>query len=157
MKGAPFWLRGVVPAALLLVMGCTGPRAGSGTEPLTASPRPYESDIPLPTGFRLVDRSSEDWSGGRLRYLRHRYVGRADKYAVRRFYREQMPLVRWTPKGDGNVNGHVTLWFSRDAESCSITIEDDRTSFSRRVAVEVIITPSAQDKGSTRTSVKRTS
>lgn len=155
--GAPFRPRNVVPFVALLVMGCAGPRTGGDSQTLRASATPYEVDIPLPTGFRLVDQSSEDWSGGRLRYLRHRYVGRADKYAVRRFYRDQMPLARWTPRGNGNVGGRVVMWFEREAESCTITIEDDRSSLSRRVSVEVIVTPSVSEKGSTRTRIKRRS
>lgn len=90
----------------------------------------------------MVDQSSEDWAAGRrIRYLRHRYRGRADKYNVREFYREQMPLVRWTAISDGNVNGRITMRFERAAESCTITIEDETPRVFRRVAVEVIVAP----------------
>ncbi len=105
------------------------------------SPHPYEPDIPLPKGFGLADQSSEDWSSGPLRYVRHRYVGRADKYAVRDFYREQMVLVRWTPISDSNVRGRYTLRFERENESCIITIEGEEGFASRRVIVEALIAP----------------
>ncbi len=125
----------------------------------------------MPVGFRLVDRSSEDWSLARqlagrcVRYVRHRYVGVADKTAVRRFYREQMPLVKWTAISEGNVHGRITwqatllVRFKRGSESCTITIEDQPAAISRRrqaasnqqagspvvyqrpVAVEVLIAP----------------
>ena len=103
---------------------------------------PYEPDIPLPGGFRLVDESSEDWSSGSTRYVRHRYLGRADKYAVRRFYREQMPLVRWTPISDGNVGGHMNMRFRRGTESCTVRVDDaDGARSTGGVVVEVLIAP----------------
>lgn len=103
---------------------------------------PYEPDIPLPDGFRLVDESSEDWSSGSTRYVRHRYEGRADKYAVRRFYREQMPLVRWTPMSDGNVGGHMNMRFRRGTESCTVRVDDAVGARSTGgVVIEVLITP----------------
>ncbi len=132
----------VAALVLSLVGGCVGSSAIRGNRSLLPSARPYAADIPLPEGFRLVDQSSEDWAAGRrIRYLRHRYRGRADKYTVREFYREQMPLVRWTAISDGNVNGRITMRFERAAESCTITIEDEMPRISRRVAVEVIVAP----------------
>ncbi len=131
-------------AATLLVIwmgGCTGSRAIGREGVLTPSPHPYESDIPLPVGFVLADQSSEDWSSGSIRYLRHRYIGRADKYAVRRFYRKQMPLVRWTAVSNGHIQGRCTLCFQRGQESCTITIEDDGRKRSGRVVVEATIAP----------------
>ncbi len=126
-----------------LLAGCGRPGVIRPGAVLAPCPRPYEADIPLPEGFVLVDQSSEDWSSGPARYVRHRYLGRADKYAVRKFYREQMPLVRWTPIDDGNVEGRYTLRFERRNESCIITIADDAGSASQRVIVEAMITPAA--------------
>ena len=73
--------------------------------------------------------------------MRHRYRGRADKCAVRGFYREQMPLVRWVPISDGNVHGRITMRFQRGTESCTITIEEERRGLSRYAAVEVLVVP----------------
>jgi hypothetical protein len=125
--------------ALLALSAC----AGSGREagPLIASQTPYERDIPLPAGFRLIDRSSEDWASASLRYLRHRYRGQADKYAVREFYRTQMPLVRWSQVSDNNVHGRYTMRFVRGTESCVVTIHDGGALAAHRAVVEVIITP----------------
>ena len=75
--------------------GCNQTRSGGHEVRLIASSRPYEPDVPIPVGFRLVDEASEDRSTGVSRlYLRHLYHGKADKHAVRGFYREQMPLAR---------------------------------------------------------------
>ncbi len=131
----------VVLAALSLVAGCLGSRGGASPVVLEPSPEPYERDIPLPVGFRLADQSSEDWSNGPIRYLRHRYLGSAEPYAIRTFYREQMPLVRWTPISDRLADGRISMRFEREAEVCTITIERDRPRLGRRVGVEVVVTP----------------
>lgn len=124
--------------------GCAGPGMLGPDASLVPSSRPYEQDIPVPVGFRIVDQSSEDWSNGQVRYVRHRYRGRADTYAVRRFYREQMPLVRWTAISDGTVSGRITMRFQREAESCTVIIEDILSGLARRVEAEVLIAPSAR-------------
>ncbi len=133
---------------LSLVGGCAAPNGMRGSDTLRPSADPYEADIPVPAGFHLVDRASEDWSSGSIRYLRHRYRGRADKYIVRKFYRRQMPLVRWTPISDHNVQGRIIMRFQRSAESCTITIEDRAAGFAfvraaarRVVTVEAVIAP----------------
>ena len=108
---------------------------------LDPSSKPYERDIPVPVGFRLIDRSSEDWSNGRLRFIRHHYEGSGDKYTVRRFYREQMPLVRWSLISEGNVHGRHRLDFQRAGESCMIYIEDGGGVWTRSVSIMVTIAP----------------
>lgn len=124
--------------------GCHGPSATVERGVPVASREPYEQDIPLPVGFVLADHSSEDWSGGSIRYLRHRYLGVADKFAVRRFYREQMPLVRWKGVGDSHVRGRIVMRFERGRESGTVTIEDDGRGGTGRLAIEVLITPLAR-------------
>jgi hypothetical protein len=128
-------------ALLSLIGGCSVTRPPVGEVALVASPRPVEPDIPLPVGFVLVDQSSEDWSSGPLRYVRHRYRGRGDRHAVRSFYREQMPLVRWTPIEESSLHGQCRMSFARGSESCSIAIERAGSGRSRDVIVDVLITP----------------
>lgn len=133
---------------LVLAGGCVAPSPAGNNGLLAPSPRPYEADLPVPIGFALADQSSEDWSDGSIRYLRHRYVGRADKQSVRAFYRRQMPLVRWTAISDNLVPGRITMRFERADEACTVTIEDEGAVFTAgrpprggRVAVEAVITP----------------
>ena len=128
-------------ALLMVLSGCAGTQETGWKRSLAASPRPYEPDIPLPQGFRLVDQSSEDWAAGPIRFVRHRYSGRADKHAVRRFYIEQMPLVRWTAVSKGSMDGCHTLRFRRQDESCTVTIADGPGRRFGQVRVEVLITP----------------
>lgn len=145
MRGTPGGRR--LPYVLLASLfaasgGCAGPAGGAG-KALSASATPYEPDIPVPRGFELLDRSSEDWCSGAIRYVRHCYAGRADKYAVRKFYRRQMPLVRWSAVADGQLHGRYTMQFRRGNESCTIVISDRGLRWFPRVAVDVIIGPIA--------------
>ena len=124
------------------LVACVGTGGGgSAVVELAAAPRPYATDVPLVKGFKLVDQSSEDWASGEVRYLRHRYLGRADEVAVREFYRRQMPLVRWMLLSDGQVKGRYNMRFERGAESCIVEIAEVRHGLSRRIAVDILITP----------------
>ncbi len=137
-------LRGLVVTFAAVVVGTSGGCASStsgSVRGLAPSTNPYERDIPMPMGFRLAESVSEDWSGEALRYVRHRYRGRADKHALRGFYRRQMPLVRWTLESDEMVKGRYRMRFNRGRESCTIVIEDEPHSWTRGVSVEVVIAP----------------
>ena len=120
--------------------GCNQTRSGGHEVRLIASSRPYEPDVPIPVGFRLVDEASEDRSTGVSRlYLRHLYHGRADKHAVRGFYREQMPLARWIKVSDGNVQGKITLRFEKGSESCTIEIREKLGRMGTSTEVQVLV------------------
>jgi len=127
--------------AVAIMVGCAGPRLGAKRQRLLPSPHPVVADIPVPTGFEIVDQASEDRPGDRQRYLRHRYRGKADKGIVKTFYQEEMPLVRWTLISDSEVDGRILMRFTKGTESCSVTVEDDVRGLARRVAVEVAIAP----------------
>ncbi|HUU84441.1 MAG TPA: hypothetical protein VM243_13150 [Phycisphaerae bacterium] len=138
------WMGALLIAGL--ATGCDPSASGKHDVRLIASSRPYEPDIPIPAGFRLMDIASEDRSTGVSRlYLRHLYTGKADKYAVRNFYREQMPLVRWTLVSAGTVRGVYSLRFEKGNESCDIEIRDAEQGLQRHVQVQVLV--SQQQRG----------
>ena len=138
----------------LLLVGCVVLTSGCAMSPsgskgpvvdgLEATPRPYEHDIPLPEGFKLDDKRSEDWSSGGLRYIRHCYVGPGEAYIVRKFYREQMPLVRWTPTNERSVDGRHVLRYKRGSEACTVTIEQAPVRGAYWAEVEVFIAPTGR-------------
>ena len=123
--------------------GCAASRPDTAVLELVPSPNPYVEDIPIPVGFRMVDSSSEDWVSADIRYLRHRYTGKADKVSARVFYREQMPLVRWTPISDAQIHGRYTMRFERERETCTIEIHNGRRVGRHKILVDVLITPGA--------------
>ncbi|MHC4064321.1 MAG: hypothetical protein ACYSUI_07450 [Planctomycetota bacterium] len=144
--------RGPMRVALFLMCalatGCTGTGSKGRQVRLVSSPRPYERDIPIPIGFKLVDPASEDRSTGVARlYLRHLYTGKADKYAVRNFYREQMPLARWTMVSDGNVRGVCTLRFEKASESCTVEIRDAGKGLGKRTEVQILASQEQRGSG----------
>ena len=141
MRGKDRLICALVASVLWSVSGCAGLHRATGASTLVAASRPLVTDIPVPEGFRLAEQSSEDWASGSIRYIRHRYTGRADKHAVRRFYREQMPLVRWTAISDANLHGRYTMRFERGTEHCTVFIDSPAARKSDRVIVDVIISP----------------
>jgi hypothetical protein len=125
----------------MLTVGCESPEANQDVR-LVASRRQYEKDVPVPAGFQLVEDACEDQSTGTRRlYLRHLYEGDAqNKYAVRRFYREQMPRARWHLVSDGNVKGVYTLRFEKGTEACTVRITDAESGLgAARARIEVTI------------------
>ena len=105
---------------------------------LIASTRAYERDIPLPVGFSIVEQSMEDHSTGQCRtYLRHLYAGSDDKFAVRNFYREQMPLMRWAKMSDGAIKGDFSMRFAKGNEVCEISINEEGRLFGNRTLVQI--------------------
>lgn len=140
--GRPLWVCSTVLLAVTaLFAACATTNGRNAAELLQASPEPLERDIPLPAGFVLVERSSEDWSSGATRYVRHRYRGRRSVVEVRGFYRRQMPLIRWTPVVDRLLDGRRTLQFERGQEACMVTITARSGLFSGGSIVDVIIGP----------------
>ncbi|MCH7525842.1 MAG: hypothetical protein IID39_00255 [Planctomycetes bacterium] len=130
----------VILAGWVLLPGC------AGTDPeqahLRLKPvRPFEPDIPIPRGFVIVDQASEDRSTGSARlYLRHVYEGKADKHAIREFYRREMPLAQWVKVSDGNIKGDLTMRFEKGGESCTVHVTDRRKGLVFKTArIEVIV------------------
>jgi hypothetical protein len=118
-------LVGIFLTAIVGGPGCES--GGRAYRPLRIAPMiaPFESDIPVPMGFRFVEHASEDRATGTMRlYLRHSYQGDAHKLNVRNFYRDEMPLAQWVKVSDGNVKGEYTLRFEKGNESCTVLIRD---------------------------------
>ncbi len=130
-----------------LLAGCAGQESDTQQFRLIRG-RPFERDIPVPAGFSLVEQASEDRSTGTSRlYLRHVYTGDADKYAVRNFYREQMPLARWTKVSDGSVKGDFSMRFEKGNESCTVAITDEKKAIRTKTRVQVVI--AREERGQT--------
>ncbi len=131
----------VVSAGLAGGCDSSGQRTAQ-TVRLIASGKPYEQDLPLPAGFAIVERAMEDHSTGQTRtYLRHLYAGGADKFAVRNFYREQMPLVRWAKVSDSAIKGEFSMRFAKGNEVCEINIRDNpkKLELGKKTLVQVMV------------------
>ena len=124
--------------AVGLMGGCSGDKKG-GMKRLKARESPFLDDVPVPQGFKLVDKMTEDYESGGQRMARHEYRGYTDRYRIREFYKEQMPLMGWNLVSDQNVKGIITLRFENKFEFCSVTIIP--SGWFDRSTIRVIINP----------------
>lgn len=127
---------------IVLLVVSAGLTAGCGDKaegPARLSPRgmPYLTGVPVPAGFTLIERNTEDYESGAQRWARHLYRGGGSLPSVRNFYREQMPLNGWNRVSDQYIKGTVNLRFEKASESCDIQI----TSTLLRSTVQVIVMP----------------
>ncbi len=126
-------------AILAVATGCQTTGAGSRDGSLTRG-TPFESDIPVPAGFKIIDRASEDRSTGMSRlYLRHLYRGKSDAHSLRRFYRAQMPMAQWTLVSDGNVMGNIVMRYEKGDESCTIHVSGKEGMMTPVSEVQVVV------------------
>ncbi len=89
---------------------------------LIAQARPQIHDLPVPIGFKLDEKHSRNYDTGVARFVDHLYKGNADKWAVARFYKRQMPNYQWTHAMDVFTQGDRRLDFERETERCRIII-----------------------------------
>lgn len=119
--------------ALVLAVGCSDPQtvdtsngAPKLMEPastLVAQPHPTVPDLPVPMGFSLDEARSRSSAAAGTRLVDYVYLGRSDKFAVGRFYKQQMPVNRWTMVMDNFAQGVEVLEFEKEGERCRITID----------------------------------
>ena len=130
---------GIRALGWLMVLGLAGcgDKEG-GVSRLSPRSKGYLDGVPVPSGFSLVDKMTEDYESGQQRTARHQYRGFGDEHAVRDFYREQMPLLGWSRVSDQNVKGTVTIRFERKGEACTIQIEPGWVNLTN---IRVIVNP----------------
>jgi len=135
------FLKIVVLSLLSLEMvGCAAPNTSVLPSRLNPQERSYLSDVPLPGGFQILEKASDDAMTGKRRlYVRHVYEGRGDAYAVRSFYIEHMPQRRWQKVYERGAKGVHTLRFEKGQESCTITIFRPGANWSSLLHIEVLI------------------
>jgi hypothetical protein len=123
---------------------------------LVSMSRPPIADLPVPVGFDLAESRSRNLAAAGARFVDHVYTGRADKFAVGRFYKRLMPINRWALVTDKFVQGEIQLDFEKDAERCQVTITDG--SFFGTTVVKIAVMPSGRittPQGAVRTSNTR--
>lgn len=128
-------------AALVILAGLTAGCGGGDGAIKRLNPRdaPYLEGVPVPKGFRLDSRGTEQLESGGVRVARHVYVGSADPYAVRDFYQEQMPLLGWNRvSGPDIVRERISLRFEKRHEECTVEITGGLFG---RSTIEVIVRP----------------
>ncbi len=123
----------VALASAMLLVGCNNnPQAVDSSSgayrevslpaELVAKARPWVADVPVPIGFDLDEGRSRNFAAAGARYVDHLYKGKANKFAVYRFYKRQMPISRWVLVTDRFAQGDITLDFEKETERCVVII-----------------------------------
>lgn len=130
--------------AVSLLAGCKdgkltfdSTKQSGGMERLDPRGVAFLEEVPVPDGFKLVDSHSMDHESAGQRMARHEYRGKGDPFAVRNFYRQQMPQTGWERVSDQSVKGVITMRFEKRREVCTVQIRE--ADFGRSVInVEVV-------------------
>lgn len=141
----------VVLVAGAAVLGCNGRQTidtGSGAPgevmapvALAAQANTPISDLPVPVRMDLADGDSRSFAAAGVRWVDHIYRGRANKWAVGRFFKRQMPTAGWTLVADRMLQGKIFLNFTKANENCDVVIS---SLFWGRAQVQVGIYPTGK-------------
>jgi len=99
------------------------------------------SDIPAPTGFKLLPEGSYSFESGGIRVGILKYQGKADVEQVVNFYKDQMPLYNWNLL-NAIEYGERLLNFERETESCIIRLLPKGNN----ITVTIALGPKSQPK-----------
>ncbi|MFP3938194.1 MAG: hypothetical protein ACLFVW_07605 [Phycisphaerae bacterium] len=89
---------------------------------LVGQARPPVADLPVPAGFSLDEQKSRGFTTGGARWVDHVYKGSADKFAVARFYKRNMPINNWDLMTDMFVQGDIILTFEKQREAARVVV-----------------------------------
>lgn len=79
------------------------------------------SDVPVPTGFKLLPQDSYSFESAGVRVGLLKYQGKANIDQVVNFYKEQMRMYNWNLLNIVEY-GQRLLNFEREAETCIISL-----------------------------------
>ncbi len=140
-KDKQFLVGVVVGIIAISLIGCAtvprteGERAAEAEKPaLSVAPNLRFDDVPIPSGFRLLQEESFTFQNDYLRVGLLKYTGKAKGEQIVVFYREQMPLYNWSL-----INlveyGRRVLNFKKDNQICVITIESTMTKTNLTISI----------------------
>lgn len=141
------WVAGSALFAAVVVLTSAGCQNSSGVfakksgNVARLSPRsvPFLTGVPVPSGFKISDPRTDTSESGGVRFARQEYAGYADPYAVREFYREQMPVMGWREVSSHDVKGKQFLRFESNNEECNVTIEP--TAWFNYTTIQIVVKP----------------
>lgn len=79
------------------------------------------SDLPAPSGFKMLAKDSYSFETSGMRVGLLRYQGKATLDQLVNFYKEQMPMYSWTLLNTTEY-GDCIMNFERETESCIVSI-----------------------------------
>ncbi|HQO79277.1 MAG TPA: hypothetical protein PLG17_12295 [Thermodesulfobacteriota bacterium] len=108
------------------IAGCASFPSGNPDKVLEPTAALRFSDVPVPAGFKLIPEQSYSFENAGVRVALMKYKGRGTLDQVLNFYKEHMPLARWTLLNISEY-GQRLLNFERENETCIITMESKFT------------------------------
>ena len=97
------------------------------------------SDVPVPTGFKLLPKVSYSFENTGTRVGMLKYQGKASIDQISAFYKEQMAMYKWDLLNIIEY-GERQLNFDREAETCVITLTPKGSS----VIITIALGPKSQ-------------
>ncbi|MHC4124426.1 MAG: hypothetical protein ACYSSI_12695 [Planctomycetota bacterium] len=97
------------------------------------------NDVPVPAGFKILDKESFAFQNDVTRVALLKYIGAKGADQTVLFYKEQMPLYNWKPINIIEYERRI-LNYERDSESCIVTVE----SQGRKCIVTIGISPKSR-------------
>ncbi len=128
---------------VIVLAGCAmDMQSGKGTiNPALLEPQANlkVSDVPVPSGFKLISQESYSFEAAGVRVSLLKYQGRANIDQVVSFYREQMSMYNWNLLNVVEY-GQRLLNFDREAETCIVSLAPN----GRSVIITISIGPKAK-------------
>jgi hypothetical protein len=104
------------------ITGCASMMQSNADKALEPAATLRFSDIPVPSGFKLLTLQSYSFENAGVRVAFLKYKGRGSLDQVLNFYKEQMPLSKWDLLNISEFGSRL-LNFERDNETCIITMQ----------------------------------
>jgi hypothetical protein len=142
MKKTVYGLLIVIMIALLAGCATTSGSAYSSSEeakPLDVATLLKFNDVPVPSGFRILDTESFAFQNDNTRVALLKYIGPVTADQVVQFYKEQMPIYNWNPINIIEYERRI-LNYEKDQESCIITVETK----GRKSIITIAISPKSR-------------
>ena len=121
-----FWKLSTLVVFMFAAAGCASFPSGNPDRTLEPTAALRFSDVPVPAGFKLIPEQSYSFENAGVRVALMKYKGRGTLDQVLNFYKEHMPLSRWTLLNISEY-GQRLLNFERENETCIITMESKFT------------------------------
>ena len=127
--------------SFLLLFGCAGLGKKDTIAPAVLEPQAMVkfADVPVPSGFKFLPKSSYSFEAQGVRVGMLRYQGKAGPEQIVAFYKEQMSMYNWILLNIIEY-GERQLNFERDTETCVITLSPKGGS----VIVSIALGPKGQ-------------
>jgi len=124
-----------------LLAGCAALEKKDTTNPALLEPQAIVkfTDVPVPSGFKFLPKSSYSFETQGVRVGILKYQGKANPDQIVSFYKEQMAMYNWNLLNIIEY-GERQLNFDRDSETCVITLSSKGGS----VMVSVALGPKGQ-------------